>query len=331
MTGFGAFCQYYGLQEMRRYMGGRWRRILMLSLVLFSLTGCKSTEDTERQEKRNIRIGVVTKSGNSEYWLSVCAGVKDAADKLGVEAVILSPDSETQKDIQKNMILDLLKSDVQAIAVSPVDSSDIREYMEEAGKKGIPVYACDTPLECDGIPYIGIDNEKMGYDLAKALAEAMGHKGHLGVISGDLAQASHRLRVEGFKKYMEQEPDMTIEMVESGYSNLRVSQSDVEKILDKYPDLEGIMTTSAVTALGLAEATEGTGIRIVSVDTQEDALDAVKEGKITALGAQYGYEIGYETVDYIVKDLKGEGTGKDRIIDSLVLTEANIEEYEDAS
>ena len=38
-----------------------------------------------------------------------------------------------------------------------------------------------------------------------------------------------------------------------------------------------------------------------------------------------------KTVDYIVKDLKGEGTGKDRIIDSLVLTEANIEEYEDAS
>ena len=37
--------------------------------------------------------------------------------------------------------------------------------------------------------------------------------------------------------------------------------------------------------------------------------------------------IGYETIRYIVKDLEGEGTGEDEILDSRVLTEENIDTY----
>ena len=46
-----------------------------------------------------------------------------------------------------------------------------------------------------------------------------------------------------------------------------------------------------------------------------------------ALGAQSGYQIGYETIRYIVKDLEGDGTGEDEILDSQVLTEENIDTY----
>ena len=68
----------------------------------------------------------------------------------------------------------------------------------------------------------------------------------------------------------------------------------MEEIQANYPNLDGIMTTSAVTALGLAEATRGSGIAIATLDDQEDAIRAVEEGRITVLGAQSGYEIGYE-------------------------------------
>ena len=126
---------------------------------------------------------------------------------------------------------------------------------------------------------------------------------------------------------MEKEPGITIEMVRNGYSNMQVSQKDVDEILKKYPDLDGIMTTSAVTALGLAEATEGREISIVSVDAQEDALKAVQDGRIVALGAHSGYQIGYETIRYIVNDLEGKRTGEDEILDSQVLTTENIDAY----
>ena len=206
-------------------------------------------------------------------------------------------------------------------------SYECEDYLNFAREKGISVYACDTPIEDSEIPYIGIDNEKLGYELGEQLAKALDHKGKIGVIAGDFKQAGHRMRVAGFEKYMEKEPGITIEMVRNGYSNMRVSQKDVDEILVKYPDLNGIMATSAVTALGLSEATEGREISIVSVDAQEDALKAVQDGRIVALGAQSGYQIGYETIRYIVKDLEGEGTGENEILDSQVLTEENIDTY----
>ena len=280
--------------------------ILVAVIGVCSLSGCGSS--ARKTEEEQVTIGVVTKSKSSEYWLSVCDGMKDAAEKYHADVVILSPDSETEEEVQKNMIRDLLKTDIQAMAVSPID-------------------ACDTPIEDSEIPYIGIDNEKLGYELGEQLAKALDHKGKIGVIAGDFKQAGHRMRVAGFEKYMEKEPGITIEMVRNGYSNMRVSQKDVDEILVKYPDLNGIMATSAVTALGLSEATEGREISIVSVDAQEDALKAVQDGRIVALGAQSGYQIGYETIRYIVKDLEGEGTGEDEILDSQVLTEENIDTY----
>lgn len=299
--------------------------ILAAALSLLSLSGCGPSAKKTEEEK--VTIGIVTKSKSSEYWLSVCDGMEDAAEKYHADVIILSPDSETEEDVQKNMIQDLLKKDIQALAVSPIDSYDSEDYIRQAKKKGISVYACDTPIEDSDVPYIGIDNEKLGYELGEKLAEALNHKGKIGVIAGDFNQAGHRMRVTGFEKYMEKEPGITIEMVRNGYSNMRVSQKDVNEILEKYPDLDGIMTTSAVTALGLSEATEGRGISIVSVDAQEDALKAVQDGRIVALGAQSGYQIGYETIRYIVKDLQGEGTGEDEILDSQVLTTENIDAY----
>lgn len=299
--------------------------ILAAVLSFCSLSGCGPSAKKTEEEK--VTIGVVTKSESSEYWLSVCDGMEDAAEKYHADVVILSPDSETEEKVQKNMIRDLLKTDIQALAVSPIDSYECEEYVQQAKEKGISVYACDTPIEDADVPYIGIDNEKLGYELGEQLARALDHKGKIGVIAGDFNQAGHRMRVNGFEKYMEKEPGITIEMVRNGYSNMQVSQKDVDEILKKYPDLDGIMTTSAVTALGLAEATEGREISIVSVDAQEDALKAVQDGRIVALGAQSGYQIGYETIRYIVNDLEGKRTGEDEILDSQVLTTENIDAY----
>ena len=285
--------------------------ILAAVLSFCSLSGCGLSAKKTEEEK--VTIGVVTKSKSSEYWLSVCDGMEDAAEKYHADVVILSPDSETEEKVQKNMIRD--------------DSYECEEYVQQAKEKGISVYACDTPIEDADVPYIGIDNEKLGYELGEQLARALDHKGKIGVIAGDFNQAGHRMRVNGFEKYMEKEPGITIEMVRNGYSNMQVSQKDVDEILKKYPDLDGIMTTSAVTALGLAEATEGREISIVSVDAQEDALKAVQDGRIVALGAQSGYQIGYETIRYIVNDLEGKRTGEDEILDSQVLTTENIDAY----
>lgn len=298
-----------------------------LAILLTGISGCTSRSRTEPE--KDFIIGVVTKSRNSEYWMSVCAGMEKAAEEQKVEVVILSPDTEAEKDVQKKMIRDLIKMKVDALAVSPIDSYDNADYIALAEEQGIPVYSYDTPVADGEMPYIGIDNEKIGCELAEIMAEKLGHTGSIAVIAGSREQASHGERVAGFERYMaKNEPDIVIGVVKDGYSNLRVSEQEMEEIRSTYPDLDGIMTTSAVTALGLAEATKGTGIVIVSVDDQEDAVLAVEEGRIAALGAQSGYDIGYETVNYIVKDKNGIAQEKNKILDTIILTQENVDDYQ---
>lgn len=299
---------------------------LLGAACLFWAGGCGGR--TVVEPRGDFIIGVVTKSRNSEYWMSVCAGMEKAAREQNVQVVVFSPDTEDEKDVQKKMIRDLLKMEVDALAVSPIDSYDNQDYIELAGQLEIPVYSYDTPVMDAEVPYIGIDNEKVGYQLGNALAGKMGHKGNVAVIAGSREQASHGQRVLGFERYMKEEPDIRIEVMRDGYSNLRVSEKEMEEILLKYPDLDGIMTTSAVTALGLAEATRGTGIAIASVDNQEDAIRAVEEGRIAVLGAQSGYDIGYETVNYIVNDKNGIGQEDEKILDTQILTQENVKEYQ---
>ncbi|MEF9954838.1 MAG: substrate-binding domain-containing protein, partial [Clostridium sp.] len=74
-------------------------------------------------------VGVVTKSKDSEYWMSVCSGMEKAAKDFGISMMIISPESELDDRVQKKMIHDLIQKGVDALAVSPIQSYDT-EYLK---------------------------------------------------------------------------------------------------------------------------------------------------------------------------------------------------------
>lgn len=316
-----------GEDDMREKVTG----CLLLCFVVLHigvLFGCGEREEKDAKELSFV-IGVVTKSRNSEYWMSVCSGMEKAADEMRAEVIILSPDSETNEEIQKKMIEDLMKKQINALAVSPINSYHNSEYIERAEEDGIAVYSYDTPIADYDVPYIGVDNEKVGYELAEVIAKRMNYQGNVGVVSGDFNQLSHQRRMKGFQEYISAQPDMRIAFVRSGYSNLRISEGEVQKLQEEYPDVQAIMSTSAVTALGIMEAYKERPLYIASIDAQEDAIDAVKDGGMTALAAQSGYDIGYETIRYIMEDEQGIQKKEDKILEAEILTQDNVGTYEE--
>lgn len=287
--------------------------VCLCALLLVCSWGCQKAGKSDKDNPKYV-IGVVTKSRDSEYWMSVCSGMEKAAADFGVSVMIVSPDTETDDRTQKQMIDTLLRKDIAALAVSPIDSYSAEEYLDKARDRHIPVVAYDTRIMKNDIPYIGIDNEKAGRDLAEYLSKQMKNKGSVGIISGDLKQTSHASRLKGFKDYIQKNTKIKIAFTESGYSNLKMSEREISRLMRAHPNLNGIFATSAVTALGIMEYMEDQPILIATVDAQEDALEAVKKGKIAALVYQPGYQIGYETIRYIVNEKKGVKQPKQKII-----------------
>lgn len=291
-----------------------------ITLGICVISGCA------RNEKQNTRkepyiIGVVTKSRDSEYWMSVCSGMEKAARDYGVSVRIVSPDSESNDKMQKKMIHDLIQQEVDALAISPIASEDT-SYLGEAAEKEIRIVAYDTKLLADGIPYIGIDNRKAGEELAACMADKLGNRGKVGIVTGDLRQTAHSERMEGILSYIEENTDMEVAFIESGYANLLISDVEISRIFSEYPDVEGIFATSGVTALGIRQYLKESPVLVMTVDAQQDALTAVENGEIAALAAQSGYDIGYETVRFIAENKENdEAVLEDRILEADILTE----------
>lgn len=298
--------------------------VVLMSGFLFS--GCSNNNSYQKITDRYV-VGVVVKSNTSEYWKSVNLGMEAAAAKYDMDVITLAPDSELDREVQEKQVEKLIAQKVDALAVTPIDSYYIPDYLEEIQEKKIMTVSFDNGIGSTELPYIGIDNYKVGYQLAKKLAEQLNHEGQVGIVAGDLNQKGHRERVQGFKEYMKSEPNMMVEFLESGYANLQMSEQKVRDLMGQYPQTKGIMATSAVTAMGLVDELKDTNIKIVAVDEQEDSLKAVENGQISALAAQSGYEIGYETIHYIEQLRNGAKLDKNYYLNADILTLENIKEY----
>lgn len=321
------------MKEYRRKKKKTRDWIVGILCVSILAAGCsrerKAADLSDKSEECKI-IGVVSKSNTSEYWMSVNSGMEAAAAENHMEIIFMAPDSEQDKEVQEKQIEKLVEQEVDALAISPIDSYYIPEYMKLIQEKNIPVVSFDTGFaECE-LPYIGIDNYKVGYELGKELAKQLDHQGQVGIVAGNLDQMGHKERARGFQDYIAEEPEMTVGFVESGYANMQMSEQKVRSLMQEYPQVKGIMATSAVTALGLADVMKDADIKIVAIDEQEDSLEALEKGEICALAAQSGYDIGYETIEYIAKVCRGERMEMEDHLDAQILTQENLQSYREA-
>lgn len=295
--------------------------------LMVSLSSCRQTYDEEWEIKEQFVVGVVCKSSTSEYWMTVISGMEAAAAKENMELIFLAPDLESDREVQEKQIEKLVEQNVDALAISPIDSYYTPDYIKKIEEKEIPVIAFDTGFGQWEVPYIGIDNYKTGYELGKTLAEQLGHTGQVGIVAGDLKQMAHKDRARGFIDYIHTEQEMTLAFMESGYGNLQMSEQEVQLLKKEHPRVKGILATSAVTALGLADEMKEQGVRIVSVDEQVDSLEALDQGKISALAVQSGYQIGYETISTIKELCMGKEARRINNLEARILTADNLEEY----
>ena len=190
-------------------------------------------------------------------------------------------------------------------------------------------FAVDTKILAKGIPYIGIDNRKAGEELAANMAARLLNRGKVGIVTGDLRQTAHSERMEGIQSYIEENTDIEIVFVESGYANLLISDAEISRIFSEYSDIDGIFATSGVTALGIRQYLGESQVAVMTVDAQQDALNAVENGELAALAAQSGYDIGYETVRFLAENRGNDSSVlEDRILEADILTKDNIDEWE---
>lgn len=297
----------------------------LLAMLLIAVVSYSMQKSERTFSPPKFTIGVVLKAMDSEHWLSVRSSMTEAAGRHNMRLIVITAENETAFAEQNKIISDLLDNDIDALIVAPTNIHHTKEFVDAAQKKNIPVFSIDE--EIDGIAYIGSNNYAVGQMAAAFMAENLPAGSEISVISGSANQTAHTQRTAGFVDYVEKNSSLTIGATTAAETQYRQAMTQAEKLLRSRPNTRGIFVTSAIMTLGVIEATENFPVMIVGVDTQNDAIMAVKSGNIDALISQDGHESGRLAIEVVAAHLNNQPVKKDNFISNELITAANAEHF----
>ena len=294
----------------------------MLAMLLIAVVSY-SMQKSEEKPQKSYTIGVVLKAMDSEHWLSVRSGMTEAAQQKNMRLIVITAENETAFDEQNKIIDDLLNNGIDALIVSPTNINHTQEFIDAAQIKNIPVFSIDE--EISEIPYIGSNNYAIGEMAAAFMAKNLPDGAEVSVISGSANQNAHIQRTAGFVDYIEKNSALKIGATMAAETQYRQAMRQAEKLLRERPNTRGIFISSAIMTLGVIEVAEN--LITVGVDTQNDAINAIKNGKIDALISQDGHESGKLAIEIVAAHLNNQPVEKYNFISNELITAENAEEF----
>ena len=288
--------------------------VLALCIVLIaasaSLIGCQRKAETAAPEV--VYIPLISKGFQHQFWQAVRKGAENAAKDLGVQITFEGPETESQVDKQIEMIQAALGKNPKALGIAALDSKAAIPLLQQAQAKKIPIIAFDSGVDSD-IPLttVSTDNIVAAGLAADKMAEALGGKGKVAVLVHDQTSRTGIDRRDGFINRMkEKHPNIQVlEPQYGGGDNLR-STEIAKAVINGNPDLKGYFGANEGSAIGIVNAVrelkmEGKLV-IIGYDSGKLQIDAINSGLMFGAVQQNPVLMGYKTVEWAVRALKGE-------------------------
>jgi methyl-accepting chemotaxis protein len=161
-----------------------------------------------------------------------------------------------------------------------------------------------TGEPCQRLFYIGADGFLQGHECARFLAEAIGGRGQVLVITALFSHGGLELRRHGFQSHLrENYPGIeVVDRVENQYDPDTTYERTLAA-LKRFPRLAGIYCTEGAGVRGAARAVAETGrkgaVKVVCHDLVDETMPFVVDGTITATVGQDPYGQGHDTAIHL--------------------------------
>lgn len=262
---------------------------------------------------REIVLGLSLSTLNNPFFVTLKEGAEKAAAQYGVRLIVVDAQDDPAKEAAN--IEDLIQKKVSALLINPTDTKAVVPSIQKANQAGIPVFTVDRAAEGGQIvSHIASDNVAGGRMAAEFLCKALNGKGKVVELEGIPGTSAARDRGKGFNDYLKEKcPGLEVVARQPADFNRAKGLQVFENILQAQPKIDGVFAHNDEMVLGAIQAAEAagrTGIIFVGFDAIDDAVKAVKEGKLAATVAQQPAEMGRLAVEMAVKYLRGEKVEK---------------------
>ena len=263
---------------------------------------------------QDITIAVVPKVA-VPFFDDCNTGAQAAAEALGVNYQWVVPQN-TQGATQVKIMEDLIARQVSGIAISVNEPKSVEGVIKQAIDAGIKVVTFDSDSANSGRSlYIGTINKQAGVTMGNSMAEKLGGKGKVAIITGQLGASNLNERIDGVKEALAAYPEIEIVATEGTEDDLAKAVSVTEAIMRGNPDLAGIFGMSQVGGPAVAKvlaqqefADRKGKVAVFAFDDLPDTIQGVKDGYINGIMVQRPVTMGKLAVESLVAQIKGEAT-----------------------
>jgi len=294
-----------------------FKGFLLMTIMMVILAGCstkapgtteKETEGNKTEKTEKVKIGLSISTLNNPFFVSLKDGAEEEAKAQGAELIVIDAQNDSAKQVSD--IEDLIQKGITALIVNPTDSAAVVSAIESANSAGIPVITVDRSADGGEVAaHIASDNVAGGKMAGDFILEKLGNKGKVVELEGIPGSSAARERGEGFHKAVDAVADINVVAKQAADFDRAKGLSVMENILQANKDIQAVFAHNDEMALGALEAIQSAGVKdvvIVGFDATDDAVNAVKEGKMAATVAQKPIEIGKTGVETAVKVSNGE-------------------------
>ena len=282
---------------------------------------------------QDITIAVIPKVA-VPFFDDCNTGAQAAADALGVGYQWVVPQN-TQGATQVKIMEDLIARQVSGIAISVNEPKSVEGVIKQAMDAGIKVVTFDSDSANSGRSlYIGTINKQAGVTMGNSMAEKLGGKGKVAIVTGQLGASNLNERIDGVKEALAAYPEIEIVATEGTEDDLAKAVSVTEAILRGNPDLAGIFGVSQVGGPAVAKvlaqqefADRKGAIAVFAFDDLPDTIQGVKDGYINGIMVQRPVTMGKLAVEQLVSQINGEAPGGDIDTGVTVVNADNLGSY----
>ena len=305
--------------------------VLLCIAMTFTFTACRIVIDGEENVKPNKgnatgAIGLSVSTQNNPFFVTLVEGAEKAARDLGLTLSVVDAGDDVTKQVSD--IEDLVSKGISVLIVNPVDSDAVTGAVEAAKAKGVRVISVDRAVNGVEIDCQIASDNVLGAELAtQYIVDTLGEGAKVAELEGVPGASAAIDRSKGFHNIA----DAKLEVVAKQTANFDRTQgmSVMENMLQANGDIQGVFAANDEMALGAVEAIAGAGkdIVVVGFDATDDAIAAIKAGRMDATIAQQPGLIGKTAVENAAKLISGQTIPTSIPVEVTLVNITNVETY----
>jgi galactofuranose transport system substrate-binding protein len=313
----------------------RFRTLLRAGVVpvlaLASLAGCRK----EAADDGKWTVGFSQMGHDNPWRMAQTQSLRDEAAKRGYEIVVADAQDQTAKQVAD--VEDLIARRVNVILLAPREYEGLEPALSAARAANIPVILVDREAAGtageDFVTFLGSNFVEQGRRAAEWLVKETGGNAGIVELTGTPGSSVAADRARGFREVLAQHPGMRILASQTG----EFSRANGQRVMQNIAQSLGAQVTAvyahndemalgAIQALRASGRNPGTDVKIVSIDGQRAALEAIQRGELGATvesNPRFG-PIAFETIEQV---RKGEAVPPRKLITDRFFDRTNAAQF----